>query len=109
MRYSTMRLRADQFVLVVALSAGVVGCSGDFLVKEFEATVADKPVAYRAGFSDGCSTGIQDASVTWRTERRRDEDRMRKDLEYSLGWSDGARQCSLPFGGGFPMVIQPKR
>lgn len=54
--------------------------------------------AYLSGFSDGCTSGYAQSSIVIGAVFKRDEARMRQDLQYAKGWSDGRTACNYPGG-----------
>ncbi len=52
---------------------------------------AEGPPAYRAGYADGCYSGLSAARRLYPYQK--DEDRYANDALYREGWDDGRKTC----------------
>jgi hypothetical protein len=103
-----------RLMLVGVVVMGLSGCmTADKGVADYLRYLPETATPeYRKGYEDGCHTGMHERCIyTQDTREVRDEARMRSDVEYSLGWQDGARKCGMACAaayGGSPMIIRTK-
>jgi len=91
------------FIAVVVLAA-LAGCaSNEAIQRRVDNETQGQPEAYKAGYRDGCTTAFAETyPAPTEAEARRDEQRMRSDREYEIGWNTGRMKCAT--GGGATVV-----
>lgn len=79
---------------ILILSILLTSCSADKIVERNVAALGDHPTAYKTGYGDGCYSVLVDHSPgSTEADRRRDDERMKTEPDYRLGWDDGWRKC----------------
>lgn len=83
-------------LLLLCLALGACGIAERRLAKERDA-VQDKSAAYQTGYMEGCESSLSKSEIIPSDEARykRDDERMKTDADYALGWNDARWKCRV--------------